>query len=182
MGEMIEEVDALGVPTGRSVPRHVVHRDGIWHRTVHIWVVNGRGEVLLQRRVDSKENYPGLWDISCAGHISFGETSIEAAQKELCEELGLVAEAEDLHYVTSIAGEAVLNGGAYIDREWVDVYTLCRDISINAISVQAEEVAEVRWAALGALARRVREEDPSLVPHSEEYRVMLARLCPGYIR
>lgn len=179
MHEMIEEVDAEGVPTGRSVSRHVVHRDGLWHRTVHVWVVSGKGEVLLQRRVESKENYPGLWDVSAAGHISFGETSLEAAEKELFEELGITVRAGDLHYVTSLAGEAVLNEGRYIDREWVDIYTLRCEILLESLTLQAEEVADVRWVSLGELARRVREGDPTLVPHLEEYQAMFIMLGSG---
>ncbi len=182
MSEMIEEVSSDGVPTGRSVSRHVVHRDGLWHRTVHIWVVNGNREVLLQRRVESKENYPGLWDISAAGHISFGETSLEAAEKELFEELGITVDAGALHYVTSIAREAVLNEGRYIDREWVDIYTLHREILLDSLILQAEEVADVRWASLGELSRRVREGDATLVPHSKEYQAMLSILYPADIR
>lgn len=182
MSEMIEEVDSKGVPTGRSVPRHVVHRDGLWHRTVHIWVVNGNREVLLQRRVESKENYPGLWDISAAGHISFGETSLEAAEKELFEELGITVHPGDLHYVTSLVGEAVLNEGRYIDREWVDIYILHREILLDSLTLQAEEVAEVRWSSLGELAKRVGEGDATLVPHSKEYQAMLAMLRPADFR
>ncbi|BCS99189.1 NUDIX hydrolase [Desulfoluna limicola] len=182
MNEMIEEVDAQGVPTGRSVARDVAHRDGLWHRTVHIWVVKGGKEVLLQRRAESKENYPGLWDISAAGHISFGETSLEAAEKELFEELGIAAHAEDLSYVTSLAGEAVLNGGRYIDREWADIYLLHREIGLGPLILQEEEVADVRWVSLGELTRRVREGDDTLVPHSKEYQVMLAMLREAGLR
>lgn len=176
MGEMIEEVDASGRPTGRAVPRNVIHREGMCHRTVHVWVVNGRGDVLLQRRAARKENYPGLWDISAAGHISFGETSREAAQKELLEELGLAVGSDDLDFVATLYGEAHLNRGSYIDREWADVYILCRDIASDALTLQIEEVDEVCWVPLAELARRVEGEDGSLVPHPGEYPLLLAEL------
>jgi isopentenyldiphosphate isomerase len=54
-----------------------VHRDGDWHRSVHIWVLNSeKGELLMQKRVAFKDSWPSHWDIGCAGHVSAGDTSI----------------------------------------------------------------------------------------------------------
>ena len=56
-----------------------MHRDGDWHRSVHVWVVDtaeaGRGaaRVLLQRRSEHKDTYPGHWDVSVAGHVEAGD-------------------------------------------------------------------------------------------------------------
>ncbi|KAL0327689.1 UNVERIFIED_CONTAM: Nudix hydrolase 3, partial [Sesamum angustifolium] len=57
-----------------------VHRDGDYHRAVHVWiVVESTQEVLLQRRSDCKDSWPGVWDISSAGHISAGDSSLVSA-------------------------------------------------------------------------------------------------------
>jgi hypothetical protein len=62
--------------------RHLVHADGDYHRAVHVWIyVESTGELLLQKRADRKDSWPGLWDISSAGHISAGDTSLITARQ-----------------------------------------------------------------------------------------------------
>ena len=100
MPEMLDIVDENGVPTGRSVPRTVAHAEGLRHRTSHVWIVRrkaGRVQVLLQMRCAAKDSYPGCYDISSAGHIPAGDEFVGSALRELREELGVDARAEDLH-------------------------------------------------------------------------------------
>jgi isopentenyldiphosphate isomerase len=62
--------------------RHLVHADGDYHGAVHVWIyVESTGELLLQKRADRKDSWPGLWDISSAGHISAGDTSLITARQ-----------------------------------------------------------------------------------------------------
>lgn len=74
--EYFDVLDENGEKTGRTKLRREVHRDGDWHRTVNIFVVKG-DEVLLQKRCAAKDSYPGMWDISCGGHIAASEESRE---------------------------------------------------------------------------------------------------------
>ncbi|KDO46123.1 hypothetical protein CISIN_1g0040121mg, partial [Citrus sinensis] len=57
-----------------------VHRVGDYHRTVNAWIfAESTQELLLQRRADFKDSWPGMWDISSAGHISAGDSSLISA-------------------------------------------------------------------------------------------------------
>ncbi|PPD72659.1 hypothetical protein GOBAR_DD30432 [Gossypium barbadense] len=68
-----------------------VHRDGDYHKAVHVWIfAESTQELLLQKRADCKDSWPGLWDISSAGHISAGDSSLITAQRELQEELWVI--------------------------------------------------------------------------------------------
>ncbi|MBW2182232.1 MAG: NUDIX domain-containing protein, partial [Deltaproteobacteria bacterium] len=67
--EYIDVISPDGNLTGVSKSRNEIHQEGIWHRSVHIWVLNDKEELLIQRRALEKESHPGLWDVSCAGHI-----------------------------------------------------------------------------------------------------------------
>ena len=89
MEEQIDILNADGTPAGYSCGRTRVHAEGLWHRTVHIWAFDSKGRILFQLRARVKENNPGLLDTSCAGHISAGDTSVNAAVRELREELGV---------------------------------------------------------------------------------------------
>nr|KJB16150.1 hypothetical protein B456_002G214900 [Gossypium raimondii] len=82
--EQVEYLDVLtkiGKKIGVSKPRGDVHRDGDYHKAVHVWNFAERTqELLLQKRADCKDSWPGLWDISSAGHISAGDSSLITAQ------------------------------------------------------------------------------------------------------
>ncbi|KAF7060677.1 hypothetical protein CFC21_067454 [Triticum aestivum] len=64
-----------------TVPRTKVHRDGDCHRAVHVWIYcESTRELLLQRHADYKDSRTGQWDISSAGHISVGDSSLSFAR------------------------------------------------------------------------------------------------------
>ena len=65
--EWLDVVDQNGDPTGEVVSRDTAHEKGIWHRTSHVWLVrirDGRLQILLQKRSENKDSYPGCYDIS----------------------------------------------------------------------------------------------------------------------
>jgi isopentenyl-diphosphate delta-isomerase type 1 len=74
---------------GRETRREV-HRTGLRHRAVHVFVFNSRGEVFLQKRSLTKDSSPGLWESSASGHLDCGEDYDACAVRELKEEIGLI--------------------------------------------------------------------------------------------
>jgi isopentenyldiphosphate isomerase len=123
----------------------------------------------LQKRSQAKENHPGLWDMACAGHISSGETSLEAALKELKEELGIEFQPQDLQYLFSQKSEFVLQDGQYIDREIHDIYLITKNIPISSFKIQKSEVEDLNYVSISVFCHQVIEKDPRLVPHFSEY-------------
>jgi isopentenyl-diphosphate delta-isomerase type 1 len=96
--EFLEVVDEKNQVIGIA-GRKEIHEKGLRHRSVHIFIFNNRGDLYLQKRSPFKDQYPEHWDTSAAGHTDPGESAIEAAQRELEEELGLlVALLEILQY------------------------------------------------------------------------------------
>ena len=168
--EMLDVVDENGVPTGAVKPRALIHRDGDRHRTVHIWIVNGQGDILFQKRSAAKESFPDLWDVSAAGHVESGETSMAAAIKEVREELGLHIEPQDLRLLFSQRSTSIQNQGRFVDNEISDVYLVRREIDIKDIHPQESEVSGVRYVGRGEFARLAENRDPGFTPHDEEYR------------
>ncbi len=73
-----------------SVTRGEAHQNSdIKHRSIFILVFNEAGELLLQKRNENKDTFPGFWTLSASGHVNYGQTYDEAAKRELKEELGL---------------------------------------------------------------------------------------------
>ena len=87
--EFIEIYDFNGQKTGEKALKSVVHKNGLHHSTVHLWIYTISGEVLIQKRSLNKILNPGVWDVSVAGHIHFGETYNDAVIRETLEETGI---------------------------------------------------------------------------------------------
>lgn len=171
--EYIDVISPDGDLTGVSKPRSSVHQEGDWHRSVHVWILNNTHELLIQRRAFEKENHPGLWDVSCAGHITAGDSSRQAAVRELKEELGLTIQPDALERMFTIESHYVLNDGTYIDNELVDVYLLRKNIYLNSLTLQSEEVDSIKAISVDAFRKCVLSKDPSFVPFWNAYEKLL---------
>jgi len=91
--ELFDVVDSEDRVIGQAT-RGEVHAKGLFHRSVHIWVFNSRGELFLQKRAMTKDENPGYWDSSAAGHLNAGEGYRTSAYRELMEELGISEELQ----------------------------------------------------------------------------------------
>src|SRR6185312_16932533 len=97
-GELFDLYDRDGAPLGLRKARAEVHRDGDWHRSVHIWVVLREGPglpdaprapcLLFQRRSLEKDTWPGALDVAVTGHLRAGEAILDGL-REAREEIGL---------------------------------------------------------------------------------------------
>jgi 16S rRNA (adenine1518-N6/adenine1519-N6)-dimethyltransferase len=94
-GELLAVVDENDRPL-KSTDRVTIHRDNLLHRAVHIFLVNHRGELLLQKRSYRKDRFPRRWDSSAAGHVDADESYPDCAMRELREEIGVEAVLERL--------------------------------------------------------------------------------------
>ena len=167
--ELIDVLTSEGVPTGFRKPKDAIHRGGDWHRAAHIWIIAPDGRILLQRRSLRKENNPGLWDVSAAGHLSAGESAAGAAVRETFEELGLTIAPSDLQVLTTVRESCILNNNTYYDNEFHEIFLVRRDVDLSSLKLDPAEVAEVKWV------NELRPDD-SFVPHAEEYS-LLSRLA-----
>ena len=152
MTEYLDVVDNNGNPTGEIVERSVAHREGIPHRTSHLWLIRRRGnriQILLQKRSLTK-SFPGCYDISSAGHIPAGQDYLSSAVRELKEELGIIANEADLICCgdMTIFWDDIFYGVPYHDRQYTRVFLLWADIEENTFVLQEEEVVSVLWMNL----------------------------------
>ena len=159
--EYLDICDENGIPTGRTVPRETAHREGILHRTAHVWIVrekDGKHQILLQKRSMQKESFPGLYDTSSAGHIPAGEEPLPSALRELHEELGIKADPEQLEYAGSfrIQYEKTFHGKPFRDNEYARVYVYCGAVDTESLKLQESEVDSVCWFDLDAVSEEIR--------------------------
>ncbi|KAI3692366.1 hypothetical protein L6452_32180 [Arctium lappa] len=166
--EHFDILTKTGLKTGVSKPRSAVHRDGDYHRAVHVWIfAESTQELLLQRRTDFKDSWPGLWDISSAGHVSAGDTSLITARRELQEELGVNLPKDAFELLFVFLQECVTNDGKFIDNEFDDVYlvTTLAPIPLEAFTLQESEVSAVKYISVEDYKHLLAKGDPHYVPH-----------------
>ena len=100
--EFVDLYDENRFPLGRTAPRFSRREKGTWRLITHLCIFDSRGRLLIQQRSSSKRIWPGKWDVSAAGGVSSGETTRSAAVRELEEELGISAPAQDLRSVCTV--------------------------------------------------------------------------------
>ncbi len=89
--ELFPIVDDEGNVTGHATRQKCHAGSFLLHPVVHLHVFNTAGKIFLQKRADNKDIQPGKWDTSVGGHVDLGETTEEALQREVCEELGITS-------------------------------------------------------------------------------------------
>lgn len=166
MEEYLDVLDKYGNKTGEKKLRSEIHKNGDWHRAVHIWVIRFDGKILIQKRSLSKDSSPGLWDPIHGGHIATGKSSIETAIEELHEELGLEVLEGDLKYQFTYTKDKI-DGDQHINRSFLDVYFVIIDFSLSNLKLQKEEVSEVRLITLEELQNMVENREPGFIYHEE---------------
>ncbi|GKW48583.1 NUDIX hydrolase [Halomonas sp. NCCP-2165] len=134
--ESIQLVDARNRPCG-SAPRAQMRRFRFWHRATYVVVLNGRGELCVQRRTLIKEVFPGHLDLAAGGVVGAGEAEHVAARRELAEELGIRGVP-----LRPCGGFRYVEGGHHI---FGSLFLVHYD---GPLRLQAEEVAEAFWLPL----------------------------------
>ena len=138
--ELLDVLDEHGLPTGETKPRGLVHRDGDWHRAVHVWLVRENGDVVLQRRSANKKIEPLKLDVSVGGHLQAGELDIDAV-REVEEEVGLFLKPGALHHLLTLTSERHYPG--VVDREFQEVYVVRDDTPLSHYVLKPDEVEVV---------------------------------------
>jgi isopentenyl-diphosphate delta-isomerase len=128
-----------------SAPKQAVHLDGSLHRAFSVFVFDGAGNTLLQRRAATKYHSGGLWSNTCCGHPRPGETTGGAARRRLREEMGFDCA---LHPALSFLYKRDLENGL-IEHELDHVLVGQFD---GTPVPNPEEVEDWRWAALSVVA------------------------------
>ena len=171
--EYIDILNPDGSPAGFSAPRTKVHSEGLFHRSIHLWIINSKSELLVQKRSLSKKAHPGLWDVSCAGHIESGDTPENTVIRETREELGIGIKAGDFRFCHTVLTKNVHNSGTYIDNEYIDVFLMEKDVRIEDINFDRSEVSDVKYISLNDFKALVTRKSPEISPHYEEYDLIL---------
>ncbi|WP_297804345.1 NUDIX domain-containing protein [uncultured Polaribacter sp.] len=169
MDELIDIITSEGKPTGKTALKSEAHKNGWFHATVHIWLFTKDKKILLQKRAITKKVFPGLWDISVAGHVGAGEAILTAAKREIFEEIGLHIEEKNLIKIgTRIHQVSHPNG--IRDNEHHHVFIAELKTPVSKLTMQPEEVAGLKLWNLKVL-KETKNLENILLPRFHEYYV-----------
>ena len=141
MGELRDLYDINSNKTDKTYHKGDVIPDGYYPMVVMVVIRNSNGEFLMQKRVESKG---GDWGVT-GGHPKSGETPIEGIITEVKEELGLDFSNENF----------ILYDSGCDGKDCYKMYFVNKDININDITIQEEELTEVRWFKMDELKHMV---------------------------
>jgi 16S rRNA (adenine1518-N6/adenine1519-N6)-dimethyltransferase len=166
--ELLATVDHNDQPLN-PVDRGTIHRENLLHRAVHIFILNRRGELLLQKRSYRKDKFPRRWDSSAAGHVNADESYQDCATRELKEELGVTAALGTMGKIP--ASEAT-------GHEFIEIYAGIHDgpVSFNQYEIETGGFFELEM--IDAWVERRPEDFAS--GFIECYRSVRGRLPGGF--
>lgn len=170
--ELFQAYDQQGSPVvGQGLARSEIWAGGL-HGAAHVWVWRRSGtggiEILVQRRASQKPTWPDKLDISVGGHIDLGETPLQAAVREVKEEIGVDIPETALLFVAAQRCTIAAPNGA-IENEVRFIY-LAQWPDKAAVTLQAEEVSELTWKPLAVFEKEVLETAvDAYVPQGEAY-------------
>tara|TARA_B100000963_G_scaffold340150_1_gene338518 strand:+ start:9190 stop:9714 length:525 start_codon:yes stop_codon:yes gene_type:complete len=138
--EKVILVDKDDVQLG-LMPKMEAHKKGVLHRAFSVFIFNSTNSLLMQKRSMLKYHSPGLWTNTCCSHQRDGESTIEAANRRLMEEMGLVVKINE---VFSFIYRAYLNN-SLIEHEYDHVLIGYTDVDPK---VNIDEVEDWKWMDL----------------------------------
>ena len=141
MAELRDLYDINSNKTDKTYRKGDLIPNGYYPMVVMVVIRNSSGKFLMQKRVESKG---GDWGVT-GGHPKSGETPIEGIITEVKEELGLDFSNENfIEYDSGCDG-----------KDCYKMYFITKDININDITIQQEELSEVRWFTMDELKSMV---------------------------
>lgn len=120
------------------------HEKALLHRAFSVFILNDKGELMLQQRALHKYHSPGLWTNTCCSHQRDGESNINAGKRRLQEEMGFVTDlAEAVSFIYKAPFDNGLTEHEY-DHVMIGTYN-------DAPEINPDEVADWKWMDVQAV-------------------------------
>ncbi|MCI8575329.1 MAG: NUDIX domain-containing protein [Bacilli bacterium] len=164
--EYLDIYDEEGNFLGKE-ERSIVHRDALWHKTIHCWLYDKNGNVFFQIRKEEGTLYT-----TASGHLQAGETLEEGFSREIKEEIGISVNASDalcIHIIPFVMDREKSDGTIFRDRAFAHIFVDLyegdyQDFKFDAnevsgiVLVNAKETLKLFQNGTGSIAGTVLEE------------------------
>ena len=173
MEEMLETFDIEGnllKPQTRTFCHS--QNPGCYHKAVLVWIINNKGEILVQKRSLLKKRDANKWDVPSAGHIVAGETQLMGCVRETEEELGIKTKESDFIFLKEILNEE--------GWEFVENYLLKCNTKVEDMVLQEEEVSKIEFLTYDKFVDLFYSKD--FVQYPKDYKDWIVKEIKKYIK
>lgn len=177
--EYSDIVDGNGNLTGEKELRSVVHKKGLWHRTVHIFLYKFEDDklyFLAQQRSKTKDRHPNEWTIVSGDHVVSGASIEDAIKSELNEELGI--NSDSIIFID--AGVYPYISNTVANKEFVHMFFGNFKGDVNDMSFNDGEVQAVAWKERYIAQKEIRQF-PDIWADSESKFELYMELFEKYV-
>lgn len=164
--EYVDVYNRLRENMGYTKPRKEI-QDGEYRISAHIWIVNDKDEILVQKRSEQEDKFPGYW-AQTGGGVKAGMTSKDTVSEECKEELGITVDDKELYYIGSYART----------RDIVDVWMVTKNIDVESLTIDKSEVAEVKFVTFDTFDKMI--QDNIVVPSINPSYLLLKNYLTQY--
>ncbi|HSW99390.1 MAG TPA: NUDIX domain-containing protein [Candidatus Saccharimonadales bacterium] len=156
--QQYEVLDDAGHKTGQLLGSAEVHKQELWHEVANVWVINSRGEVLLQLRSPEVELCPNVWDVAVGTHVRPAEDPAAAAIRGLHDEIGLTVLPEKLQHLFNIQAANPMHDGRK-HKVLGHVFLLKQDVDAATLKVDPSKIAELAWKPVSSVMAEIGATD-----------------------
>ena len=165
--ELLDVVDDENNLTGKTEDREKIHQNCLWHREVGIWIMNEKGELLIQKRSANKKQAPNKWCIT-AGHVDAGQEPSNVAIREVFEEIGLQLKEKEIEFLFVIKKSKKLSETQY-NNNFQYIYFAKTNRKISEYIIQEEELSELKYISIEELEKVIENKDEKYTFSKSEY-------------
>lgn len=134
--ELVDVYNGRHEPLGYQKKRKELDK-GEYRLSAFIWIINDQDELLIQQRLSTTNKFPDMWGAT-AGGVRTGESSLEGIIREAKEELGITLTPDELEFI----------GSTRRDFDYVEVWICQKNIPLEEINIDKEEVQDVKWVSI----------------------------------
>lgn len=142
--------------------RSEIHKNELIHREICVFIINEKEEVLLQKRKDLN-----IWDASCSGHFPKEQNYVSAAKREVEEELGITLDEKDFTQIDFRLFKAKHRVTGKINTRFTKAFIVRKNINLNEINFDKEELSEVRYFNKSELKTLVLSKENNLSTYTK---------------
>jgi len=158
LDDKYDVLDEGGHKTGDLLELRSIHAQELWHEVTNVWVMNTRGELLMQLRAPNMELSPNVWDVTIGTHLRPGEEPVMAGIRALKNELGIEIASEEFKQLFNIlCANPMPNGRTH--KVLGHVYMVQKDIDLTQLSYDPEKITKFAWVPLNTLMAEVGSTD-----------------------
>lgn len=170
LADQYEVLDENGHKTGRLVDLKTIHAQELWHEVVNVWIINSRGEILMQLRAPEVELSPNVWDTTMGTHLFPGEEPIDAALRCLKTEMDLEFMPDDLKHLFNVQCANPMPNNT-MHKVLGHVFMIHSDVNIADLVFDKNKITQFAWTPLMQLMAGVgsTETKKNYFPRANNY-------------